>query len=191
MNTFKAGFPMFFTQTIDQNENEISIEFTDCEDKISVITMPDYLIYIDIPDESIQKILKNANLGIDFDVFANLATELETFRDRIFAMIEAINADQSKIDLKHLSKYLPQKQNALYGYYTVNLANVHQWGLKSDSISFQLRVNRSKWMTYLTNSNKTKTLLLKKGNYYLRINDKVRQTFIISEHNQKLSTVIK
>ena len=186
---FQNWLNIIFNQSTIEEHNKVVLEFTDCEGKISIISMPRYLLFVDIPQEVITAIVDN-KLSIDYSIFAGLSERPQTFRDRLFALILAVDEGTKNIKLRSLDKFMPASDTSVYGYYTVDLSSVQQWGKKSDRIAFQLKRNKNNWMTFLSDTNKNKTLLLQEGNYYLRVNNRVRKVFIINKPDQKVKTVI-
>ncbi len=49
-----------------------------------------------------------------------------------------------------------------------------------DRVPFRLRRERGAWLTYTTDSDRRKDLLLPKGNYYLQIEERIRKVFTIT-----------
>jgi len=186
---FHNWLNIIFNQSTIEEQNKVILEFTDCEGNISIISMPRYLLFVDIPQEIISTIVDN-KLGIDYSIFAGLSEQPQTFRDRLFALILAIDGGAKTIRLRDLDKYMPAADTSVYGYYTVDLSSVQQWGKKSDRVAFQLKRNKNNWMTFLSDTNKNKTLLLQEGNYYLRVNNRVRKAFVIDKSDQRIKTVI-
>ncbi|NQU64959.1 MAG: hypothetical protein HQ517_11870, partial [SAR324 cluster bacterium] len=181
---------LIFNQSTVADENKINLELTDCDAMINTLSMPKYLLNIDIPLETAQAILENKS-QIDHTIFANLIDTPETFRNNLFSFIEAVDAGVKQIDMKSLKPYLSKTSETVFGYYTLNLANIQQWGQKDERISFQLKREPGNWLTYSTDTDKTKTLLLKEGNYYLKINERVRKAFVINQKNNRQSTTIR
>ena len=187
---FQSWLNIIFNQSTVADENKVKLELIDCNAQIKTLSMPKYLLNIDIPLETTQAILEN-KVQIDHTMFESLMDEPEMFRNVLFSVIEAIDSGEKKINRKTLKAFAPETVGAMFGYYTVDLSNVQQWGQKDDRIAFQLKRKRGNWLTYLTDTDKSKTLLLKEGNYYLKINKRVRKAFIIDENNSNLRAVIR
>jgi hypothetical protein len=187
---FRQWLTSVFDGSAAGQSEAVTMEYTDCKNQISTLTMPQYLLFIDVPVETVRKMLRD-DFKIDWKVFEGLGNDSAIFRDRIFALIEAVEDKRKIIDLNALRPFIPIKTQPIYGYYQIDLSDVQQWGVYTDLVSFQLRWNGSNWFTYFTDINKRKTLLLKEGNYYLRVNDKVRQAFIINQQDQRLTAKVK
>jgi len=175
-----------FNQSNLKNESKLMIEFTDCDNLIRQLEMPKYLLFIDLPEETVQAIIQQ-KISVDYSLFANLGGDAAQFRDKVFALIETIDQGAKKIDDKNLRL---DQELPLFGYLFLDLSNIQQWQTHTDRITFQLKRNQEHWLSYRTDTDKTKTLLLKGGNYYLKLNDRVRKAFIVKEADQKVAVVI-
>lgn len=182
---FNSWMKTVFNQAIMRGDSNVNLEFTDCHGAISTLNMPNYLLFIDLPEETVQRIINN-KVAVDFSAFTRTGGTPELFRDKVFALIDAVEKDDRMITELTLRDYMPGISGWNYGYITVNLSNIQQWGLSSERVKYQIKRERHGWMTFYTDTNKQKTVLLRQGNYYVKVNNKVRKAFILSQNNQKI-----
>jgi WD40 repeat protein len=190
-----------FSQMTMNDPSNMQLEFNDCNDQVQMIKLPQNLLFIDIPTEIIEKVFKQ-KIYIDFGIFSDLQDNATAFRDRLLALIDAIeetgvNDKVFKLDI--VRKFIGGPGSGVYGYLTVNLTNVQQFGMSSNRALFQVKQEKPAnaklkttygWRSYLTDQHRIKTILLRKGNYYLKLNNKVRKAFMIIDNNQKINVVL-
>ena len=191
-----------FSQMAMTDFNRTNIEFTGCDNKIRYLELPNHILDVDIPGEVLEKIY-DQQIVIDFAMFSNLDPKSTLFRDKLYALIEAVEElpeGIKKIQENDLAKYLKKIRSSLFGYVIVDLSNVQQWSLNDSRSTYQLKIEKhiadrssrsSMWRTYRTENNKLKKLLVKEGSYYLKFNGQVRKTFSINQANQEIRIVLK
>lgn len=184
---FNAWIETIFNQAVMYGDNNVNLEFTDCHGTISNLNMPNYLLYIDLPEETVKRIVDDNKISVDYSIFAGNGDTSEIFRDKIFALIDAVEKSDGMITDPVLRAYMPGINGWVYGYVSANLTNIQQWGLSSERIAYQIKRERYGWMTFYTDTNKQKTILLRQGNYYFKVNNKVRKAFIIKQDNQRFN----
>lgn len=182
---FYSWMATVFSQSVMGAGSDINLEFTDCHGEISTLYMPNYLLFIDLPQETIENITKD-KVSVDFRILAGSKGTPEAFRNRVFALIEAVEKKRKVISEPILKEYMPGIEGWYYGYVSVNLSNIQQWGVSSERLKFQIKRERNEWMTFFTSNNKQKTVLLKQGNYYVKVNNKVRKAFILDRKDQRI-----
>ena len=119
----------------------------------------------------------------------HLALELTR---RLPAVLGALLAGD--IDLrraKTLEAQGPQARGYRYGTLRVDMSRVQQWTSRESRLQFQLKRDQEDWLTYLADTNRTKTMLLRLGNYYLKVNGKVRKAFILTKEDQEEEVQVK
>jgi len=109
--------------------------------------------------------------GLDNAAFLNRVTYL------IDATSEAARrqSDDKQPFTLDMSKAPAQK----VGLLELDLSDVDTFG-PPGRVPFELRRERGQWLSYATDSDRRKQLLLPEGNYYLQLNHKVRKVFTIS-----------
>lgn len=172
-----------FDPTVLLKANNVNVEFVDCYNEIQSLKMSEQLLHIEIPQEVIAAVIHEKSM-LDFTLFQSLTKQELVFRDRVFGLINAVTKGERSITESTLYTYIPS--NNVYGYFEVDMTNVRQWGARGNRLIFELKQDKTEWRTYLSNANKTKVLLLPKGNYYVKINDKVRTTFLIESSGQRI-----
>ncbi|MDT8445408.1 MAG: WD40 repeat domain-containing protein [bacterium] len=160
---------------------EVQLEFVDCNNDIQKAAMPKNLLYFDLPTEALERFLKGG-FEVDFGAFSGLGRQPDTFRNRIFALLSALEAAEPKINATTLSSFVPTAENLGYGTYRLDLTKVQQFTKGVERLQFQIKMAGSNWRTYLTDADKRKTLMLPKGEYYLRINQKVKRAFVLKQN---------
>lgn len=190
-----------FSQMTMSDPSKMQLEFNDCNNQIQMLKLHKNLLFIDIPTEIIEKVFKQ-KIYIDFSIFSDLQNNPTAFRDRLLALVDAIEeAGENDKDFKLnlVSKFIGGPGSGIYGYLTVNLTNVQQFGMSSNRAMFQLKQEKPanaklkttyNWRSYFTDQHRIKTILLRKGNYYLKLNNKVRKAFTVKENNQKINVVL-
>ncbi|MBT4286310.1 MAG: hypothetical protein HOD92_03165 [Deltaproteobacteria bacterium] len=190
-----------FSQMTMSDPAKMQLEFNDCNNQVQMLKLPENLLYLDIPTEIIHKVFEQ-KIYIDFDMFSDLQNDPSTFRNRLFALIDAIEeaGESDKIfKLDEISKFSAGPGSSVYGYLTVNLTNVQQFGMSSNQAIFQVKQEKPakskikthyNWRSYLTDQHRIKTILLKQGNYYLKFNNKVRKAFMVKDNNQRIDVVL-
>jgi len=74
------------------------------------------------------------------------------------------------------------------GVLTLDLSDVDIWGYPGET-EFKLRRANGLWLTYFTDRDRKKRLLLPVGNYYLMVDNKVRSVFAIAPQSRVPITV--
>ncbi|MGK0290038.1 MAG: WD40 repeat protein [bacterium] len=172
-----------------EGQSLIKLEFVDCLGEVHEGSMPKNLLHIDIPVEISNKIITQ-KIRIDYQAFAGLVSKPNVFRKRVFALIQAVDNNEKVVNYDVLKKYMV-KNNNVYGYYMIDISKIQQWNIDGRRIMFQLKRNNFDWWSFYSDPDKTKVMLLQKGNYYLKINDQVRRAFIIKSKNQVVKTKIQ
>ena len=190
-----------FSQMTMNDPDKNQLEFNDCNNQVQMLKLPRNLLYLDIPTEIIRKVFEQ-KIYIDFGMFADLQNSPTILRDRLFALIDAIEEageSDKTLKLNNVSKFSGGPGSDVFGYLTVNLTNVQQFGMSSNQAIFQVKQEKPakakiktkyNWRSYLTDQHRIKTILLRQGNYYLKFNNKVRKAFMVKDNNQKIDVIL-
>ena len=183
----------FFRVWIDEVFNlsvastgEVKLEFVDCKNDIQLMTMPQDLLKFEVPKETTTALL-SGQVNIDFRVFAGLGKMPDSFRIRLYNLIELVDKGVADINAQSLaSEGIPDDQQT-YGYFRLVSRLLDQFNVKTDRVLFELKRNEGVWHSYATDTDKTKSLMLPTGNYYLRVDNKVKSAFTIKK-GEKVET---
>jgi len=156
---------------------ELRLELIDCKNDVQLTELPAELLYFEIPVEVVQAML-SGKLTIDFGGFVGLSTEPKIFKNRLFALISAVIKGEKRIQTKTLNKHIPTGRDLSYGILRLDLTKIEQFGDRKQ-IKFQLKRSSLEWMTYRSDTDQTKALLLPTGEYYLRVNKKLKRAFVV------------
>ena len=191
-----------FEQMALTGAKEMEIEFADCNSAIREMVLPTHIVHTGIPRETVKKV-HDRQVVIDFRMFAGLDPKLSLFRDRLYALIEAVEdlpGDKRRIRTADLGKYMGEIRSSPFGYVVVDLSKSQQWSSNDERPTFQLKMERQNadsatpsfaWRTYHTTADKTRRLLLRAGNYYLKFHNRVHKTFSFNRANQEIRFVIE
>ncbi len=161
---------------------KLVLEIVDCNNQPQEQSMPTELLALDLPRE-VLKILASRKARVNFRGFSKVNSE--TFLKRIYYLIdEAINSTRKRRKKNQpftlaLEKAKPRK----VGLLALDLSEVDTFGYP-ERVPFGLRRERGAWLTYTTDMDRKKDLLLPQGNYYLRIDKKMRKVFTIAPQKQ-------
>ena len=161
---------------------ELILEFVDCENRVQVQSMPSELLALDIPRE-VLKILASRKTRVNFRHFKRL--DKATFLNRIYYLIdETINAARRRQkDDAPIALALDKAKARKLGLLELDLSSMDVFGYP-DRVPFRLRRERGAWLSYTTDGDRRKALLLPQGNYYLQVDKKVRKVFTITAQSQ-------
>ena len=141
--------------------------------------MPAELLALDIPQEALHT-LASRRARVNFAQFKGV--EAPVFMQRVHHMIDiATRADQrtrGKDEPVAISfKDLPATK---LGVIQIDLTELDIFGYPNQ-VPFKLRRERGVWMSYVSDGDRRKRLLVPEGNYYLMVDKKVRNVFSIRE----------
>jgi len=158
---------------------DLRLEFIDCKNNILLTSLPKELLYFEVPDEVVKPML-SGQLTIDFNYFTALSNEPEVFKDRLFGLIAGVVHGERHVDSKTIKKYIPLGKDSGYGTLHLDLTKIEQFGDRK-RIKFQLKRGSMAWMSFVSDTDQTKSLLLPKGEYYLRVNNKLKRAFVVKK----------
>jgi hypothetical protein len=161
---------------------KLVLEIVDCGGNVREQSMPSELLTLDIPRE-VLKILASRKARVNFRQFKGL--DDRTFLNRVYYLIDETidatrrNPSEDQPIVLSLEKAPPQK----VGMLELDLSDVDTFG-PPGRVPFRLRRERGAWLSYSTDSDRRKQLLLPEGNYYLQVREKVRKVFTITAESQ-------
>jgi hypothetical protein len=161
---------------------ELVLEIVDCQRQVRRQTMPTQLLTLDIPRE-VLKILASRKARVNWRQFKGLDTQ--TFLNRVYYLIDAaIEADlRNRTENEPFTLVLEQAPRAKVGMLELDLSDVDTFG-PPGRVPFKLRRERGAWLSYTTDTDRRKQLLLPEGNYYLQVRNKVRKVFTITAQSE-------
>ena len=171
-----------FNPARERAGTELVLDFIDCDGQKVPQRMPTTLLALDVPVE-ILKMLASRKMRADFKQLRALNDD--RFLDRIHHLIdqvvEAIRRPAAAGEPIRLD--LAQAPDRGHGVLELDLSDVDIFGYPGET-EFKLRRANSLWLTYYTDGDRRKSLLLPEGNYYLMVDKKVRKVFkIVPEGN--------
>ncbi|OGH04419.1 MAG: hypothetical protein A2600_03955 [Candidatus Lambdaproteobacteria bacterium RIFOXYD1_FULL_56_27] len=185
--TYKFANPdtvnLFFKTWVDSVFNlsvaegaEVNLEFIDCNNDIQKGSMPKNLLYFELPVETVETLINNG-VSLDFRAFADLGRQSDTFRNRLFGLVEAVDAGETRIDTAILGQYAPKTHESGFGTLKLDMTGVEQFSTGTKRVTFLVKRQSKNWQTFMTDTDRKKTLILLKGEYYLKVNDRVKSAF--------------
>ncbi|MCH8842724.1 MAG: hypothetical protein IID61_07055 [SAR324 cluster bacterium] len=161
---------------------QLVLEFVDCDGQVVRRDMPATLLSLDIPVE-VLRVVASKRVNVDFEHFR--ALDDKRFLDRIHYMIaeimEALRRAVTPDSVIALD--LSKAPQGRHGVLNLDISSIDIFGYP-DRTAFRLRKAKGLWHTYYTDKDRRKSLLLPVGNYYLRINKKLRRVFTIKAEEE-------
>ena len=190
--TLRTAIAYWSNQVFSHPENkpggEVAIEMINCTNNLVDIEVSQDLLYLDLPEEIVTAILAGKS-KLDLNVFTGLVKQPAIFRTRLFSLMLAVEKGAPEINFGNISEYEPPNVST-FGYYSLDMKEIRQWGKAGGKVSFQLKHGRNNWRTFISDEKKTRTLMLLKGNYYLRVNNHVKRAFEITRSGQVMDVKI-
>jgi hypothetical protein len=155
---------------------EIVLEFVECTGQPQVRAMPAELLAIDIPRESL-RMLASRRARVNFAEFKGL--DAATFLQRVYHLIDvSARASRGKEGDDPVAIAFTDLPPAKLGVLQLDLTDLDLFGYPGQ-VPFQLRRERGQWLSYVSDGDRRKRLLLPEGNYYLMVDKKVRNVYTI------------
>ena len=176
-----------FNPAIRRTGRDIALEFVDCAGKTQVRTLPPELLSIDIPQESLRMLVPPESSGtraaprmrVSFAEFMGIDTP--TFLRRLYHLIEvSARADRVKGQGAPIAVSFKDLPPLKLGVLQLDLSDLDLFGYPGQ-VPFKLRRERGPWMSFVSDGDRHKRLLLWEGDYYLMVNKKVRSVYSIRE----------
>jgi len=165
---------------------ELVLEIVDCDGRGQVQRMPSELLAVDIPREALAALARQ-KARANFSYFKGL--DSQTFLDRLHYLIdEAVAAGRRPQGEDAVVIALDKAPERPVGMLELDLSSVDLFGAP-DAVPFSLRRERGNWVTYRTDADRRKALLLPVGNYYLRVGERVAKVFTVQSRAQTPVTV--
>jgi hypothetical protein len=166
---------------------ELVLDFIDCNGKKAPQRMPAALLALDVPVEAL-RVLASRKAKVNLQLLA--AMDDQRFLDRIdYLTAEIVTAmrrpgrEDQPVEID-----LAKAPSVPHGMLSLDLSDVDTWGYPGET-EFRLRRANGIWLTYLTDKDRRKQLLLPAGNYYLMVDKKVRNVFTIEPESRVPITV--
>ena len=168
-----------FDQAMARRGDRMEVALTSCS-ATSTIQIDSPLNLLDLPHEFIEKVMTIPHL-IDFQDFQGLS-EME-FINRLFSQIESsfkrkVGFPKSRVALDAQIKTPPVPTGILF----LNFQKTQFFG---NPFSFQIRNSQNQWMTYTSDHDKQKRMLLPADYYYLKLNGKLVKAFQIRPNEEQ------
>jgi hypothetical protein len=173
-----------FNPAVHRSGRKLVLEFTDCASTVTTRSMPAELVALDLPVEVLRAIASR-QVRVNFQQLQGLTPEV--FAQRVLYLGEqALLAArrQSKPNDPPVSIAFKDAPETQLGLLDVDLADVDTFGYPGQ-VPFQLRRERGPWMSYFSDADRRKRMLMPAGNYYLRVGNKVRNVFSIRDQKDK------
>ncbi|MDX2470173.1 MAG: WD40 repeat domain-containing protein [SAR324 cluster bacterium] len=191
--TLRTAIAYWSNQVFSHPENkpggEVAIEVINCTNNLVDVDVPQDLLYLDLPQEIVTAVLSGKS-HLDLNLFTGLVKQPSIFRTRVFSLMLAVEKNVDPINLTNIAEYEPPNIST-YGYYSLDMKEIRQWGKAGGKVSFQLKHGQNEWRTFTSDEKKTRTLILLKGNYYLRVNNHVKRAFEITQNGQVMDVKVQ
>jgi hypothetical protein len=167
-----------FDPTRRRAGRKLELEFVGCDGQSTVRTMPLTLLQVDIPVE-VMRVLAQRRVRLNFQQFR--ALDDQQFLSRLFLMIEHAMevARRGRGEDKPEMLELKEAPMQAAGVLSADLSDVDVFGYPG-AVPFELRRSKGPWVSYYSDRDRKKQILLPTGNYYLRVADKIRAAFVIN-----------
>jgi hypothetical protein len=181
VTTVDARFEFWQRQVFDPARQragtELVLDIVDCKLQHVTQSMPVSLTKFDLPVE-VLRVLASRRVRVNLQELQGL--DDARFLDRVqFLMEQVVNALRRQgQDDKPVTVALEQAPSIPQGTLLLDLSDVDLWGYPGET-EFKLRRANGLWLTYHTDKDRRKQLLLPEGNYYLMVDNKVRKVFAI------------
>ncbi|MBF0280257.1 MAG: hypothetical protein HQM13_20830 [SAR324 cluster bacterium] len=176
-NNFDYWSDQVFDQAQIRQKDSLFLSFTTCNGRVSRINVPEPLLYLDIPNEYLEKAASIPHF-IDLEDFQEL--DAEEFKNRLLNQIQERLETATPFPDNRVSMTPDiQSPRLSTGQFFLNMEGVQLWG-NPRKLLFQLRERNHPWQSYFTASDKKKTLTLPAGQYYLKIGKSIRRAFILN-----------
>jgi hypothetical protein len=141
--------------------------------------MPAELLTLDLPQESL-RMLASRRVRVNFAQFKNL--DSQTFLRRVYHLVDvsARAGSRAKLTDETISIGFKDLPPTKLGVLQLDLSDLDLFGYPGQ-VPFKLRRERGQWMSYVSDGDRRKRLLLPEGNYYLMVDKKVRNVYSIRE----------
>ena len=166
-----------FNAARERAGRELELEFVGCDGNARLVTMPAELRSLDIPQEAL-RIIASKRVRVNFRQFEKL--DSAAFVARVFALVDQAmelrgRPTNSEAPFTLSLQDAPARPGGLMN---LDLSVVDVFG-DPGRIPFQLRRARGEWLSFYTDKDRKKSLLLPAGDYYLRVKKKVLKAFTI------------
>jgi hypothetical protein len=173
-----------FNPAIARSGRKVVLEFTGCNGQVTTRSVPGELVALDMPTEALRT-LASRTVRVNFQGLKGLSTE--DFVQRVlFLADQALQASRKIMKPGEAPPTIGFKEvpDQKLGVLEIDLAEVDIFGYPG-SVPFQLRRERGPWMSYTSDGDRRKHLLMPAGNYYLRVDNKVRNVYSIKGDGTK------
>jgi WD40 repeat protein len=168
-----------FNPAIRRSGRDVTLEFIDCQGKSQLRTLPAELLAVDIPQESLA-ILAAGRVHVNFAQFKGLDTPM--FLQRVATLIDVTARvyAKSKSGDPPVNVTFQNLPPVKFGTLQLDLSNTDLFGYPAQ-VPFKLRRERGPWLSFVTDGDRRKRLLVPEGNYYLMVDKRVKSVYSIRE----------
>ncbi|HEX7927409.1 MAG TPA: hypothetical protein VF678_07450, partial [bacterium] len=173
-----------FNPAIARSGRKIVLEFSGCNGQVTTRSVPAELVALDISTEAL-RILASRAIRVNFQQLKNLS--VEDFVQRVvYLEDQALGVSRKTAKPGEAAPTITFKEvpDVKLGVLDIDLGEVDIFGYPN-SVPFQLRRERGPWMSYTSDGDRRKHLLMPAGNYYLRVDNKVRNVYSIKGDGTK------
>ncbi len=175
-NTFDTWKSTVFDQTSPRQGKPMEFRLRNCQGQEQVLTLPEDLQTLRVPQEFIQK-LNSIPRIIDFRDFRNMP--LEEFLNRFHREVERVLQTDQPLPLARLPRPLSQPvEPQETGLLDLNLERTTSWK-NGGNVPFRLRRATQPWQSYVTDRDNRLLLQLPIGNYSLQVGTTISSAFRI------------
>ncbi len=169
-------------QSTSRREDRFETSLISCSSS-SMLQLDSPLTLLDLPHEFIEKVMTTPRL-IDFQDFQGLSGV--EFINRLFSQIESslkreVGFPKSRVSLNAQIKTPSVPTGVLF----LSFPKTQFFG-NPLSFEFQIRNSQNQWLTYTSDQDKQKRILLPVDNYYLKLNGKLVKTFQIKQNEEHI-----
>jgi hypothetical protein len=174
-----------FNPAVYRAGRKVVLDFNDCSGKVTARSVPAELVALDLPTE-VLRTLASRNVRVNFQQLKGLETD--AFVQRVLYLSDqamlAARVTTAKPGDPPATIALKDLPDAKTGVLDIDLSDVDIFGYPG-AVPFQLRRERGPWMSYYSDGDRRKHLIMTAGNYYLRVDNKVRNVYSIQGDGPK------
>jgi hypothetical protein len=175
----KLGFwqESVFNAARERSGRKLELEVVGCDGSVQKRGIPAELLAVDLPQEAL-RVIASKKVRVNFQQFKNL--DDSRFLNRLFRLVsQAVRiGSENGAGKKPVVLTLSGAKAQAAGLLELDLSQVDILGNRG-RLPFRLRRARGEWLSYSSDHDRRKQLLLPAGNYYLMLNKKVVKAFSI------------
>ncbi len=184
-NAFGAWKDSVFDQTSPRQGKPMEFRLRNCRGQERVLTLPEGLQTLRVPQEFIQKLTRVARI-VDFRDFRNLP--LEEFLNRFHHEVDRVLQTDQPLPVSRRPRPLSQPVEAVEtGLLNLNLEQTASWK-NGGNVPFRLRRSGLPWQSYVTDRDNRLLLQLPVGNYSLQVGTTISSAFRVTSGQTTVPT---